>query len=111
VIAVRSFGPNGFELDVESGGESFVVFSELFYPGWHAKLDGGKVKLYRVNAILYGLPVPPGKHLLSLYYLPGSFVMGMAVSLSLFLLLAVLKFFWKDPPDLLKKNMKNHHKT
>jgi hypothetical protein len=110
-VAPRKFGPNGFEVDVEAGGDSFVVFSELFYPGWHAKLDGRKVKLYRVNAILCGVPVPPGKHHLSLYYLPGSFVIGMATSLSFFVLLAVLGFFWKDPPDLSKKVCKIHHKT
>ena len=96
------FGPNGFDLDVESEGESFVIFSELFYPGWHAKLDGRKTKLYRMNAILYGMPVPRGKHFLSLYYLPGSFVTGMAISLSLLILLALLRFFGKESPKDLK---------
>jgi len=94
-VALRSYGPNSFKVDVESGDESFVVFSELFYPGWHARLDGRKVKLYRVNAICYGLHVPRGKHYLSLYYLPGSFVLGVATSLFFLVLLAVLWFLGK----------------
>jgi len=110
-IAFRSSGPNGFEVDVESGGESFIVFSEIFYPGWHVKLDGRKEKPYRVNAILWGLPVPPGKHRLCLSYLPVSFIMGLGTSVFFFILLLALVLFWNNPLGLHRKLSQAHHYT
>jgi hypothetical protein len=87
-------GTNRVEADVESKGESFIIFSELFYPGWRARLDGKKVKLYRANVILFGIRAPPGRHHITLTYLPSSFIMGAVLSVIFCLLLVGAMIFW-----------------
>jgi len=80
VVSVTPEGPNIIRGSVESRGESFVVFSEHYIPGWHCKIDGKKVPIYRTNAVLMGIKVPPGNHEIRLYYLPKHFLWGAGIS-------------------------------
>jgi|GEM_PF-2362372 len=87
------FRQNRIEAEVDAEGPAFIVFSELFYPGWHARVDGKKTKLYRVNVLCCGVPVPRGKHNIILYYLPSAFIRGAVVSVfSLLFLMGFIVF-------------------
>ncbi|MGH7787019.1 MAG: hypothetical protein ACRERC_09150, partial [Candidatus Binatia bacterium] len=62
------------------GGPAFLVVSEVFYPGWQATIDGVAVPLVRTNAILRGLELPPGDHVVRFTYAPFSVIAGALVS-------------------------------
>ena len=49
-----------------------LVFSEVYYPGWTATIDGQPAELGRVNYILRALRVPAGKHQVKLAFFPKS---------------------------------------
>ena len=49
-----------------------VVFSEIYYPGWTATIDGESAELGRVDYILRALSVKPGKHEVVLSFFPKS---------------------------------------
>ena len=49
-----------------------LVFSEVYYPGWTATIDGQPAELGRVNYILRALRVPAGKHQVKLAFFPQS---------------------------------------
>lgn len=49
-----------YEVDSERGG--LVVFSEVYYPGWTATVDGQPVEVGRANYVLRAINVPAGKH-------------------------------------------------
>ena len=51
---------------LESRGENFLILSQIWYPGWRARLDGRDIPLYRTNHALLGCFIPPGPHTLEL---------------------------------------------
>ena len=51
---------------IASRGENFLILSQIWYPGWRARLDGRDIPLYRTNHALIGCFVPPGDHALDL---------------------------------------------
>lgn len=59
---------NGFELEVEALQPSVLVISNFWYPAWKAELDGKSVPLSKVDGVLQGVVLGPGKHHLKLFY-------------------------------------------
>ena len=62
VVKIISYEPNELKYDVNSNKGGVIVFSEIYYPGWTATIDGEPAELGRVNYILRALNVKPGKH-------------------------------------------------
>ena len=57
---------------MESGRGGIIVFSENYYPGWTATIDGQPAELGRVNYILRALNIAAGKHKVELMFYPKS---------------------------------------
>jgi len=70
VTLLNRENPNKMLYEVNTSVSSFVVFSEVYYPDWQAKIDGKPANLVRVNYILRGLEVPSGKHSIELEFVP-----------------------------------------
>ena len=71
-VDIKSYEPNQLTYEVNSGKGGVVVFSEVYYPGWTATIDGEPTELGRVNYILRALNVKPGKHEVVLSFFPKS---------------------------------------
>jgi uncharacterized membrane protein YfhO len=56
--------------DLTNANKRFLVVSEVWHPGWRAKVDGQEAPLLRTNVALMGLWAPPGKHRLVLEFRP-----------------------------------------
>jgi uncharacterized membrane protein YfhO len=65
-----------------------VVMSEIFYPGWRAAVDGVPVPLLRADYALRAVCVPPGEHVITLSFRPGSLWIGAGMTLACLLLVA-----------------------
>lgn len=63
---------NELQYDITSEKGGLVVFSEVYYPGWTATIDGQEAELGRVNYILRALKVPAGQHKVVLTFRPAS---------------------------------------
>ena len=72
VVSITAYQPNNLKYTAESKNGGLVVFSEIYYPGWTATVDGKPAELGRVNYILRALPLPPGKHEVVLDFHPAS---------------------------------------
>ena len=72
MVTIKSYEPNQLTYDVNSGKGGVVVFSEIYYPGWTATIDGEPAELGRVDYILRALSVKPGKHEVVLSFFPKS---------------------------------------
>ncbi len=67
-----AYEPNQLTYDVNSSKGGVLVFSEVYYPGWTATIDGKPAELGRVNYILRALQMPAGKHQVQLAFFPKS---------------------------------------
>ena len=72
VVTITSYEPNHLTYDVNTGKGGVLVFSEIYYPGWTATVDGEPAELGRVNYILRALNVQPGRHQVELAFFPKS---------------------------------------
>ena len=93
VVRITAYEPNRLSYDVRTGRGGVIVFSEIYYPGWTATIDGQPAELGRVNYVLRALQVQPGEHKIELSFFPRSVQnteMVASVSLVLLLLLVLL---------------------
>lgn len=58
----------------------FLVVSEMYFPGWHATVDGAPTPIYRTNYLFRGIVVPAGRHTVTFDYRPRSVLVGAAIS-------------------------------
>ena len=86
-------------LQTRSQSESFLVTSDIYYPGWEATVDGEPVQLVRTDYVLRGIPLPAGSHEVRFEYHPRSFYTGMTITLFSFIILIL----WALYPISLKK--------
>ena len=98
VVRIKAYEPNRLTYEVNSDKGGVVVFSEVYYPGWTATVDGEEQELGRVNYVLRALQVKPGKHEVVLNFFPKSIdrtetiaYVGYAL-----LLLILLLLLWKN---------------
>lgn len=61
-IKLTAYEPNGLKYEVDSKTGGTVVFSEIYYPGWQAYIDGVEAPHGRAAYILRAMNVPAGKH-------------------------------------------------
>jgi len=71
-VRLTSYQPNNLRYTVDSKNGGIVVFSEIYYPGWKATVDGTPTPIARVNYILRALTVKPGKHTVVFDFHPSS---------------------------------------
>ena len=70
VVNITAYEPNKLTYDVNSGKGGVIVFSEIYYPGWTATVDGVEQELGRVDYVLRALQVKPGHHEVVLSFFP-----------------------------------------
>ncbi|MDD7257094.1 MAG: YfhO family protein [Prevotellaceae bacterium] len=72
IVTLTDFAPNRLSYDVKSDKGGVIVFSEIYYPGWTAKIDGKDAELGRADYILRALNVSAGNHKVELSFHPQS---------------------------------------
>lgn len=71
-VTLTAYEPNELHYDISSARGGLVVFSEIYYPGWTATIDGQPAELGRANYVLRALKVPAGSHKVVLEFRPAS---------------------------------------
>ena len=98
-ILVRSPCTGEARMAVTAHAPALLVFTEAYYPGWRARIDGRPAPVVRTDHALLGVVVPAGTHRVQLTFHPRSLRVGAVVSgvtlgvLLLLLLLLSLKQF------------------
>lgn len=80
-VQFRSYEPERMAMEVNTGSAGLLVLSEMYYPGWVAKVNGKEVEIYPVDVALRGIAVSAGPNRIELEYAPFSFRAGAALSL------------------------------
>ena len=104
VAQITKYEPNELHYDVASKNGGVLVFSEIYYPGWTATVDGQAVEIGRVNYVLRAINMQPGNHKVVLEFKPTSITTTETiayVSLAILLLTTIAAIFYA-----LKQNKK-----
>lgn len=99
IVTITSYEPNELKYDVTSDKGGVIVFSEVYYPGWTATVDGQNVEVGRVNYVLRAINVKPGTHTVILAFHPSTVTktetvayVGYALLIVVLLLLVYCKY-------------------
>lgn len=87
---LTAYEPNELKYDIDSNSDGVLVFSEIYYPGWTATIDGQKAELGRVDYVLRALRVPAGQHEVTLTFKPQSVKTTEAIAYSAYLVLLLI---------------------
>lgn len=79
-------------LKTQSASDSFLVTSDIYYPGWEATIDGQPTPLYRTDYVLRGISLPKGSHEVRFKFHSQPFYTGITVTLLSLLILALSVF-------------------
>jgi hypothetical protein len=78
---ITSYKPNELKIETMADHSSFLVVSEINYPGWIALIDGKEEPIFQTNYLLRGVALAPGKHTIEMKYSAPAFWKGVYVSL------------------------------
>lgn len=83
--------PKSLKYESQSSADGLAVFSEIYYPGWEATIDGKPTEALRANYILRALEIPAGNHTIEFTFRPKPYMVGNKVTrISSWLVLLVL---------------------
>ena len=78
---ISSYMPNKLKIETSADQSSFLVVSEINYPGWVALVDGKEEPIFQTDYLLRGVALPAGKHTIEMRYTAPAFWKGLYVSL------------------------------
>jgi len=95
-IQLTSYEPNRLVYKASTPKDGVVVFSEIYYPGWQAAIDGNPVDIARADYILRAMNIPAGEHTIEMWFDPQSLHVteGIAYAASALLLIGVMIYVW-----------------
>lgn len=101
-IITNSYKNNSLALNYDSETDGFLIFSDTYYPGWHAYIDGKETEIYKTNGIFKGIYISKGKHDILFKFVPKNFYIGVFISFTCFFTIIILAFY------LFKKNYRKN---
>ncbi len=69
-IKLVEYKPNEIRYQSNNSADGLAVFSEIYYPGWEATIDGKPVDIVQADYILRAIEVPAGQHEIVLTFKP-----------------------------------------
>lgn len=97
-IRLTSYEPNRLIYKTSSPKDGVVVFSEIYYPGWQATIDGQPADIARADYILRVMNVPGGEHTIEMWFDPQSIHIteSIAYAALALLLIGVMVLLWME---------------
>jgi hypothetical protein len=79
VNVLRSAG-GALDLATHSGARRFLLVSEVWHPGWGARVDGVESTLHRADVALQGLWLEAGDHRIEIRFWPPGLTVGLSIT-------------------------------
>jgi uncharacterized membrane protein YfhO len=95
-VHIASYEPNQQKVNADAKRNSFLVLSELYYPGWQTKINSEKAVLLKGNFTLRVVPLLKGKNQIEIQYRPKSFLLGLTISLATLISAFIVLLAWKN---------------
>lgn len=96
LVEITDLQNTSIKLQTSSRSASFLVLSDVYYPGWQATIDDAPTKIYLTDYVLRGVALPPGGHTVRFFYQPQSLRYGLLLSFAALIALAFCA--WRLPP-------------
>ncbi|MCD4784697.1 MAG: YfhO family protein [Candidatus Eremiobacteraeota bacterium] len=95
------YSPDRMKIRVNPTRNCWLFLSEIYYPGWKAKVDGEQRKVFRANYTFRAIPLKRGEREVEVYFKPDSVKIGALVTVATFIFLVLS---WCLPVLMKKEN-------
>jgi cadmium resistance protein CadD (predicted permease) len=72
--------PGYLKLNANLEEDSWIFWSQAWYPGWRGEIDGERTDVQRANYLFQAVYSPAGNHEVEFLYRPGSYIWGASIS-------------------------------
>ncbi|OZC01999.1 YfhO family protein [Rubricoccus marinus] len=80
-VSLVRFSPDEIVWTVAADAPSLLVVNEIYYPaGWTATVDSREAPIVRANYLLRGVPLPEGRHVVTMRFRPESHKQGVTIA-------------------------------
>jgi hypothetical protein len=95
---IASYAPERVVVQAQAERPSLLVLTDLYHPGWRARVDGVETPLLRADYFFRGVPLGPGSHEVEMVFDPPSVWIGRLISLvALGVLVVAAALLWRWP--------------
>jgi hypothetical protein len=103
-IRLIHYEPDRLVYETSSATDGVAVFSEIYYPGWKATIDGMPKDIVCADYILRAMNIPAGKHRVEMWFRPESIKVTESVAYggSALLIVGVIALVWRYRRDRYK---------
>jgi Bacterial membrane protein YfhO len=106
---ISIYEPRRLVIETDAPTASFLVTSEIFYPGWKAIVDGRPAPIFLTNYLLRGVLLPSGSHRVEMVYRSPAARNGAIISSCTLLLLFGLVIL--AGRDSVRRRTSDHHEA
>jgi len=85
-VLITQYLPQRVSINAHLSGNGFLFLSDTYYPGWKVYVDGRKERMYRANYTFRAVYLSRGRHTIKFIYKPLSFILGLYLSISTFII-------------------------
>ena len=79
-VKFLAYSPDYIRMLVKTDRPGLLFLSEIYYPGWKAKVNEVDTKILRADYIFRAVPLRSGEQIVELYFDPDSYKLGAMVS-------------------------------
>ncbi len=93
-VKFKSYKNNEVIIEASIKQHGFLVFADMYYPGWKVTVGEQPGKILRANYLVRAVELYPGKHTIRFYYDPLSFKVGGGITfgtISILIIYVILK--------------------
>ncbi len=95
---IEAYAPERVVMQATTDRPGLLVLTDLYHPGWRARVDGVETPVLRADYFFRGVPLGPGRHEVELVFDPLSVGLGRIISLTtLAALLLAAGALWRWP--------------
>jgi hypothetical protein len=94
---IVSYRPERVVLDVVAESDCYLVFQDVWYPGWKAYVDGAGTEIIPTDIGMRAIELASGTHRVEMVYAPGSLKLGLVLTgLGAVLLASYMMLSWRE---------------
>ena len=87
---ILTASPNQLQIAAELDAPGYLVLSDIFYPGWSARIKTADLPILPADFSLRAIPLPAGKHQVQLSYEPPGFKIGRIITITTLAIILIL---------------------
>lgn len=96
-VEFKKISETHLQISTNSNAAAFLILSDVYYPGWRAKINGKATKIWQTNYVLRGIKLPQGANTVDFVFKSNKFHFAVGISTAaLFVCIYYGVFSWRQ---------------